>query len=260
SMSGFKPIHPARAPPTASPVYPAVKVDTPSSKRRRNISVACQACRQHRRKVCPSLCPAYYSSSPGGQPCVNCRVQNLDCVIAAHLDGRRKERLKRRIQELESVNEVFTELVRTIRQKPHSKADTLNILIDFIRNSNDQSLEEGIRLIRENGSLKDITQHARIILTCHRETSRSSAGIRHDIMSISSLTNTPPLQLPAQPWTNVTTDDVAVSHLISTYLAWQYHQYPSLIPNIFLRAMKAKDLSSQLCSPLLVNAILAIAC
>lgn len=83
---------------------------------------------------------------------------------------------------------------------------------------------------------------------------------RKSVLSISALCDTPPIMVPALPWTQVTTDDDFVSHLISTYFTWYHPAYPCLDQDVFLAEMRSKNIESLFCSPLLVNAMLAVAC
>lgn len=59
-------------------------------------------------------------------------------------------------------------------------------------------------------------------------------------------------------WTSVVQDQGILNHLVDLFFCWQYHQLPILSRPDFLDAMKAGD--TRLCSPALVNAILAAGC
>ena len=63
----------------------------------------------------------------------------------------------------------------------------------------------------------------------------------------------------AFPWTTMTDDDNAVSHLVSTFLTLFNPFWRCLEEDLFLRAMHSRNLTSDYCSPLLVHAILACA-
>lgn len=47
-----------------------------------------------------------------------------------------------------------------------------------------------------------------------------SLGEHHEkrILNISQIVDTPPIQVKAQPWTTVTTDDTLVSHIHSAWM------------------------------------------
>jgi hypothetical protein len=68
----------------------------------------------------------------------------------------------------------------------------------------------------------------------------------------------PIYQVPASPWTTVTDDSEVVSHLISLWMTWYQPFFYFFEPNLFLRDMRAGN--GKHCSPLLVNALLAITC
>jgi hypothetical protein len=59
-------------------------------------------------------------------------------------------------------------------------------------------------------------------------------------------------------WTSVETDDELLRALLRAYFLHDYANYTCFQKDIFLQAMRDND--TQLCSPLLVNAILAEAC
>lgn len=97
-----------------------------------------------------------------------------------------------------------------------------------------------------------------------RTSSSSMAGapppFRRKVMDVHFLCDTPPIEVPARPWTAVTDDDQFVSHLVSLYFTWEYPFYAFLDRDVFLRHMKAGEIETELCSPFLVNALLATAC
>lgn len=83
---------------------------------------------------------------------------------------------------------------------------------------------------------------------------------RRKVMDIHYLCDEAPQRVPAKPWTPVSDDDDLVSHLLSLYLAWNWPVHGFLDPDVLQRHMRAGDVSSELCSPFLVNAVLANAC
>lgn len=46
----------------------------------------------------------------------------------------------------------------------------------------------------------------------------------------------PPHRVPATPWTTITSDDEAVSHLVSIFLAWINPSWRFVLPDLFLRS------------------------
>lgn len=66
--------------------------------------------------------------------------------------------------------------------------------------------------------------------------------------------------VPAEPWTNLTTDDALVSHLVTVFLNYSSVHWRYVEEDLFLRSMQSGNISSDYCSPFLVNAICALAC
>lgn len=67
-----------------------------------------------------------------------------------------------------------------------------------------------------------------------------------------------PMKVPANTWTNVTTDPRLVEHLLALYFCWEYPTFASLSKEHFLQDFR--EGSSRFCSPILVNALLALGC
>lgn len=88
----------------------------------------------------------------------------------------------------------------------------------------------------------------------------SIADANHRLpLQISVPPNVPVHRVPAKPWTDITSDDGLVSHLVSIFMHqcnvyWRYVE-----ADLALRAMTAGDLESEFCSPFLVNAMCAMA-
>jgi hypothetical protein len=60
-------------------------------------------------------------------------------------------------------------------------------------------------------------------------------------------------------WTRVTDDEKLVGHLMTMYFTWHYAHFTTLSKNLFYRDY-VRGRSSQYCSSLLVNAMLALGC
>ncbi|PBP26673.1 fungal specific transcription factor domain-containing protein [Diplocarpon rosae] len=72
-------------------------------------------------------------------------------------------------------------------------------------------------------------------------------------------------ELPHKPhpnsnasWTSVTSDGAFIEHLMSLYFCWEYPTFASLNKEHFLEDMRAGN--PRYCSPLVVNALLAVGC
>ncbi|KNG86208.1 pathway-specific regulatory protein [Aspergillus nomiae NRRL 13137] len=83
---------------------------------------------------------------------------------------------------------------------------------------------------------------------------------RPTVMDLNYLCDITPFRVPAKPWTMVTNDDNLVSHLVSLYFTWDYPFYAFVDQKAFIRHMTLGNVDSDLCSPFLVNALLANAC
>lgn len=79
------------------------------------------------------------------------------------------------------------------------------------------------------------------------------------LLEVDDRLDVPVYQVPAKPWTQITSDDSLVSHLISAFINFPNVYWRYVEEDLFLKAMVAGDLESDFCSPFLVNAMCAIA-
>lgn len=200
---------------------------------------------------CPAYCKTYLTSwqCDQKQPCSNCVKATQDCIYDQAQDGRRRAARKRNVEELEH------------------KRDALDTILDALRDSNDDNVQELLRLIRSHAPLDEINQFAATCIgdICEDQLATLAVTLdvtqpRRSVLSINALIDTPPIKVPARPWTSVTDDDELVSHLISIYFTWVHPVHPALVKDMFVAHMAAGDLQSQYCSPILVNSICAMAC
>ncbi|KKP01767.1 hypothetical protein THAR02_06146 [Trichoderma harzianum] len=70
--------------------------------------------------------------------------------------------------------------------------------------------------------------------------------------------NEPEIKQPAGTWTSITNDVNLVQHLLALYFCWEYPTFASLSKEHFLRDFQ--DGRHRYCSPILVNALLALGC
>lgn len=168
-------------------------------------------------------------------------------------DGRRRAARKRNVEELEL------------------KRDALDTILEALREADDEHVQHLLTLIRSNAPLDDIIQYASANGQNIPEEQLASIAVamdtglsRKSVLTIDALCETtqppPPITVPASPWTIVTSDDAFVSHLVSTYFTWVHPAYPIVVHDLFVEAMAGGQLGVEFCSPLLVNAILAVAC
>lgn len=158
---------------------------------------------------------------------------------------------KRRLDELEFRSNALDRLLLKLRNSSYAEAREL---IDLIKR--DAPLEDILEFIKNNpGEIADETRRALSASPPPPE----GAGIRR-MLAISELIDMPPFQVEADPWTAVTSDNALVSHLLSAYYGWYHFHYLNFDWELFIAALKAKDLNSPYCSPLLVNAVLGMGC
>ncbi|RMY00734.1 hypothetical protein D0867_11637 [Hortaea werneckii] len=92
--------------------------------------------------------------------------------------------------------------------------------------------------------------------TVHKSSLRQST---RQTMVLDESLDTPLVMLPAAPWTRITEDDLLVSRLVTIFLNYQNAYWRYVEADLFLQAMKLAQPPSDLCSPLLVNSVLAMA-
>lgn len=124
-------------------------------------------------------------------------------------------------------------------------------MVDWLENGTIKSSEEILDYLRGDQTVVGESQH-------HGKSPKKRS--RQSVMNIRSLVDQPLFRVPAIPWTTVLEDDDAASHLFSVYTTWSHSLYPAIDPEIFVREMKSKDLSSSYCSKFLVSAIFGLAC
>ncbi|KAL2433855.1 Notoamide biosynthesis transcriptional activator notL' [Exophiala dermatitidis] len=225
--------------PAISPEHGHNFISSSSSdpRQRKKESVACFACKRRRSK-----CDA-------GIPCISCISHNTECVKDQNDDGGRKLAVKRKIDVLEWDRHLLDELLTAIRTATPDQLDTL------------------LSLIRDNATRQDLHSHIQAQLHDHHDSSTPDSDYRHKVRStrrrmmgrIQDVVN-PPISVPAKPWTTVTDDDDFVSHLMSLWCTWAHPWWHWVDEEIFLEAMRSGDTTSLICTPYLVNMILADAC
>ncbi|KAJ5389146.1 uncharacterized protein N7496_000214 [Penicillium cataractarum] len=233
----------------AKPSSSATSSSSASWKRR--VSTACLACKKSKRKC------------SGTPPCENCRTFQRVCIFDESLDQRRRVAAKRTADELSYHRDLLNDIFKLVREADERKALDL------------------LEIIRHNASPDEIRTFINNTLsTLDTTTSRTSAqaaakledmknlinvegttpAFRRKVMDIHYLCDEAPINVPAQPWTEVTRDRDLVSHLVSLYFTWDYPFNSFLDEGVFLKHMATADLGSQFCSPFLVNALLSNAC
>ncbi|KAL4794705.1 hypothetical protein BDV19DRAFT_389836 [Aspergillus venezuelensis] len=166
--------------------------------------------------------------------CTECRKRKSKArtpFLAYLFDRRRRGGLERRLDALEQDRTLLLRLVDSIRIESLEGATRI---LDFVR---------------DDVSLDDIRQYL--------ARGPSPRGIENS--QLQDFSN-PPYRVPACPWTSVTTDSNYVSHLISLYFTWDFPTQRWIDRELFVRDMQNGSVDCEFCSPLLVNALLAVAC
>lgn len=139
--------------------------------------------------------------------------------------------------------------------------------------------EKLLRMVRGNATFEQIHCHldsslSSMLAQCTDEDSRRKLqstrqrmevysrvpSFRPKITDVRQLGENAPYNVPAKPWTTVTDDDALVSYLVSVYFTWDYPFYAFVDRSVLCKHITMGDIHSDLCSPFLVNALLANAC
>ncbi|KAF7155930.1 hypothetical protein CNMCM6106_007842 [Aspergillus hiratsukae] len=176
----------------------------------------------------------------------------------------------------DDVDDVATKL---IMEDPSYHRDLLRDLLSVMRQVDDAHAQTLLGMIRADCSLAEIRLFVDKTMKDVQDAGRDGETIerlrdmrtrvriesgeppfRPQVMDIHYLCDQAPYKVPAKPWTTVTDDDALVSHLISLYFTWDYPFYAFVDLQAFVRHMRDGNVNSDLCSPFLVNAMLANAC
>jgi hypothetical protein len=158
-----------------------------------------------------------------------------------------------------------------------------NAILDAIRKGSEADVDDIIQLIRttQDENWDSIAESAKKITQASAE-KKPSAYLSGELDTFSAKTSTKPgeahqyghtsnLHLLAEEpegrisevmrpgsWTNVTQDGELVQHLVQVYLAWGSPLYTFFSEELFMHGME--DRKMKYCTPLLVNAVLALGC
>uniref|UniRef100_A0A093VRN9 Nitrogen assimilation transcription factor nirA n=1 Tax=Talaromyces marneffei PM1 TaxID=1077442 RepID=A0A093VRN9_TALMA len=235
----------------------------PRRVRPKNASRACNECQKRKIKCI------------GSNPCKNCHENSLYCEINDETDGRRRFALKRKVEDLEQDRHMLLGLIEALRDNGYQAGQLLGLIrnnasVDDIRSVVSNRMERlSLRIpistpesswgmpSPSTSSMSPMPSSSQVEM--HAFPSISDSNSRN-VMNIDRLTDIPLFELSAKPWTEVTTDDGFVSHLISLWLTWDHVVRNWIEKDLFIAAMKSGDVNSPFCSPFLVNIILSQAC
>ncbi|KAF2121510.1 pathway-specific nitrogen regulator [Lophiotrema nucula] len=265
------------------------KKDAPNDdggKKRRCISSACVPCRKRKSK-CDGTTPS----------CSACAaVYNTECVYDPNSDHRRKGVYKKDIDNLKTRNSTLQTLVHAILNYPE---DEVGALVQQIRTCESLDVVAEAIIAKENGEddedeelspLMGPTEAGGEQRTFESQLSGKMGELRLDDGSMRYIggtshliylgdregTNTPANQSsvdqyqqqenPLTSWTTVTSDPELVLHLMNMYFCWHYTFFTTLSKNLFYRDFllgkppPGSRWKTEYCTPLLVNAMLALGC
>lgn len=253
----------------------------PANQKRRCVSTACIACRRRKSK-CDGALPS----------CAACAsVYGTECVYDPNSDHRRKGVYREKIDSMKARTSTLQILIEAILNASEDEVpdivkrirtcDSLDVVAEQILKheelpSEEQAEEtvedeytldmpvEGERelarkmgeLRLENGAVRFIggTSHL-IYLGESQDTSTIEPETRQLIAN----------EDPIVSWTNTTKDKETIVHLLNMYFNWHYTYFATLSKTMFYRdffrgrqALSPK--TTAYCSPLLVNAMLALGC
>ncbi|CZR51461.1 uncharacterized protein PAC_01337 [Phialocephala subalpina] len=252
-------IEPKVSPRTSSlsPPLESIPDEGSAATKRKCISSACMPCRKRRSK-CDGKKPS----------CHGCDfVYHTTCYYDLDSDHRRKGALRRDIQQLKEGNEKRDVILEAIRKGSEAEVEDI---IHLVRANPDEpydSIAESIKRMSINP-----TKRLGEASTLEGELEEFSAGsplikadeTRHygHTSNLALIGSEDDLSLRAVDqfgtWTSVTNDVGLIQHLLSLYFTWSHPIYLLFSEDLFLHSLRNNRLEH--CSPMLVNAVLALAC
>ncbi|KAF2273007.1 uncharacterized protein EI97DRAFT_436441 [Westerdykella ornata] len=256
------------------------------SKKRRCISSACVPCRKRKSK-CDGTTPA----------CSACAaVYNTECVYDPNSDHRRKGVYRKDLDSLKTRNTTLHTLIQAILNYPEDEVaelvrqirtcESLDAMADAITaKENGEDLPDDDVPVRSShpapgpGTVPTFEKHLSGKmgeLRLEDGSTRYIGGTSHLIylgtgsdtseqeVTLSNTEQYAQQEHPLTSWTTVTSDPELVSHLINMYFCWHYTFFTTLSKPLFLRDFRLgkppPGTRRQYCTPLLVNAMLALGC
>jgi hypothetical protein len=177
--------------------------------------------------------------------------------------------LKRDIAELTAKHYSIISIVDAIRKRSDADVDDI---VHFIRSNPDVELEGISKAIENLGSTRQeqtigpaSSLEGELVVAFASNAALDKTGGSRYYGHTSNLWLQSPeddrLTMPVDQvgaWTNVTSDVELINHLLDAYFAWSHPWYLLFSEETFLHGMRSKE--SKYCTPLLMNAILALGC
>ncbi|KAJ5620580.1 Transcription factor [Penicillium lagena] len=246
------------------------------SSKRRCVSTACIACRRRKSK-CDGNLPS----------CAACSsVYHTACVYDPNSDHRRKGVYRKDTDTLRTRNTTLQTLIQAILNYEEDEAfelvrqiracDDLEDVAEFViaRDKGDLLPAEATTASGNEGDQAPVDQFESELAGKMGELlldgSRKFIGGTSNLIflppgsELHESSTPPPAELgqdysPVKRWTRATDDEFLISHLMTMYFTWHYPFFTILAKDVFYRDY-VRGVSSQYCSSLLVNAMLALGC
>ncbi|KAI1082689.1 fungal-specific transcription factor domain-containing protein [Whalleya microplaca] len=269
----------------ADPAAPPAKKKSrrggdPSMQKRRCVSTACIACRRRKSK-CDGALPS----------CAACAsVYGTECVYDPNSDHRRKGVYREKIDSMKARNSTLQILIEAILNadeddvpdivKRIRTCDSLDAVAESIIKhdfgnepededeleddyTTDMTVEGERDLARKMGELRVENGSTRFIGgTSHliHWDIHGAPNPAHESQDANALNED-----PITSWSNVSKDPKVVTHLLNMYFDWHYPYFTTISRSLFYRDFRRGKSSilpykTAYCSPLLVNAMLALGC
>jgi hypothetical protein len=208
---------------------------------------------------------------PKCSPCFN---KGLECHYRASDQDLRV--LKRKCDELEENAGIYEQLYHFLRSLPEQESNGILLKLregadaaTVIQQVKDGDLLVQIRSTRSNSHAKAMSQAkgrrglSRPRIASWAENMQTdhicdTLPQYHGINQILFTLDEPELKHPTTTWTTIANDINLVQHMLALYFCWEYPTSASLSKEHFLRDFR--DRRHRYCSPLLVNALLALGC
>jgi hypothetical protein len=192
-------------------------------------------------------------------------VYGSDCFYDIDSDHRRKGALKRDISQLKNDLGPRNAILDAIRKGSEADVDDIIQLIRSNQDENWDSIAESAKKITSSSAEKKPSAYLSGVLDTFSVKTSTKPGEARQYGHTSNLhllaeepeSRISELMRPGS-WTSVTEDSGLVQHLINVYLSWGHPLYTLFSEELFMHGME--DRKVKYCTPLLVNAVLALGC
>jgi hypothetical protein len=268
--------------PPASKKKPRRGAD-PANQKRRCVSTACIACRKRKSKCDGALPSCAACASVYGTECVydpnsdhrrkgvyrektdsmKARNSTLQILIEAILNAAEEDvpAIVRKIRTCDSLDAVAESIIKNEPVDDEEEEDEDAARMDDGYGAN-QPVEGERELARKMGELRLENGSVRYIGgTSHLIYLGDQAAVSDEPESEAG----PSSEEPTASWTEVTKDTQLIVHLMNMYFNWHYPYFATLSKSLFYRDFlkgkpQGQPRATAYCSPLLVNAMLALGC